>query len=400
MNLPLKVIKTDADHATATAELTRLMDLDPPAGTLDADRLELLAVLIETYEKVRFPINLPDPVDAVRFCMEQRGLGPRDLVPYLGSPSRVSEVLARRRPINLAMARRLHEGLGIPAEVLLRGGGRTLPPPVEVARFPFAEMHKRGWFSGFKGNLPEAKKQAEELLQAFFGRAFDLHAPPALHRQSVRSGSAEDPYALCAWKQRVLDLAEQQEIGQPFQRDNLSTPFLQTLVGLSALREGPRAAGELLQRQGVRLVIEPHLPGTHLDGAALLSRKAEPVIALTLRHDRLDSFWFTLLHEIAHVKLHLGEDDQDGFFDEIDSASTDCEAEADAFAAGLLIPEDGWRQFRQRRDWSVRAVTQAALGWNITPAIVAGRVRRETKNHQILSSLLGYRELRGQFLAG
>ena len=326
MNRPLKVIKTDADHATATAELTRLMDLDPPAGTLDADRLELLAVLIETYEKVRFPISLPDPVDAVRFCMEQRGLGPRDLVPYLGSPSRVSEVLARRRPINLAMARRLHKGLGIPAEVLLCGGGRTLPPPVEVARFPFAEMHKRGWFSGFNGNLSEAKKQAEELLQAFFGRAFDLHAAPALHRQNVRSGSAQDPWALCAWKQRVLDLAEQQVIGQPFQRDNLSAPFLQTLVGLSALREGPRAAGELLQRQGVRLVIEPHLPGTH--------------------------------------------------------------------------PEDGWRQFRQRRDWSVRAVTQAALGWNITPAIVAGRVRRETKNHRILSSLLGYRELRGQLLAG
>lgn len=394
----IKLIKTPDEHAAALQRVDALMAAEPVPGTPEMDELEVLAHLVETYEKARFPVDLPDAVEAIKFRMEQQGLTQRDLVPYFGTASRVSEVLARKRPLNLAAARRLHEGLGIPAEILLAGKGDVLPPPVEVERFPFTEMAKRGWFGDLKGGLRDARKQAEELIQAFFGPGFDLNTAPALYRQKIRTGSAEDPYALCAWKTRVLHLAEAQSVGQPFKRENLSTPFLQTLVGLSALRDGPRAAGELLQRQGVRLIIEPHLPGTHLDGAALLSRKKEPVIALTLRHDRLDNFWFTLLHEVAHVKLHLGEDEQDGFFDEIDSTGTDCEAEADAFASGLLIPEDGWKQFRQRGDWTVRAVTQAALGWNISPAIVAGRVRRETKNHRILTSLLGYGALRDHLL--
>lgn len=390
----IKLIKTPAEHAAALARVDALMAADPAAGTPACDELELLAHLVETYEKARFPVDLPDPVEAIKFRMEQQGLTQRDLVPYFGTASRVSEVLARKRPLNLAAARRLHEGLGIPGAILLSGKVETLPPSVEVDRFPFAEMFKRGWFGETKGSLKEARPQAEELLQSFFGQAFDLNASPARYRQKIRSGSAEDPYALCAWKTRVLQRAETQDVGQPFQRENLSPSFLQTLVGLSALRDGPRVAGELLQRQGVRLVIEAHLPGTHLDGAALLTRKEEPVVALTLRHDRLDNFWFTLLHEVAHVKLHLGEDDQTAFFDDIDSVGADCEAEADAFAAGLLIPEDGWKQFSGRGDWSIRAVNHAALGWNIHPAIVAGRVRRETKNHRILTSLIGYNELR------
>lgn len=394
----IKLIKTPAEHAAALARVDALMAANPAAGTPECDELELLAHLAETYEKARFPVDLPDPVEAIKFRMEQQGLTQRDLVPYFGTVSRVSEVLARKRPLNLATARRLHEGLGVPAAILLSGKAEALPPPVEVGRFPFAEMFKRGWFGEAKGGLREARRQAEELLQSFFGQTFDLNAAPALYRQRVRSGSAQDPYALCAWKTRVLQRAETQAVGQTFQRENLSPSFLQTLVGLSVLRDGPRAAGELLQRQGVRLVIEAHLPGTHLDGAALLTRKQEPVIALTLRQDRLDNFWFTLLHEVAHVKLHLGEDDQTAFFDDIDSAGADCEADADAFAAGLLIPEDGWKQFFRRGDWSVRAVTHAALGWNIHPAIVAGRVRRETRNHRILTSLVGYNELRPSLL--
>ena len=396
--LMIKLIKTPDEHAAALLRVDALMAADPAPGSAAFDELEVLAHLVEAYEKARFPIDLPDAVEAIKFRMEQQGLTQRDLIPYFGTPSRVSEVLARKRPLNLAAARRLHEGLGIPADVLLAGKSAVLPPAVEVERFPFVEMVKRGWFGELKGGLKEARKQSEELIQSFFGQGFDLNAVPALYRQKIRSGSSQDPYALCAWKTQVLHVAETKAIGQPFKRENLSHAFLQTLVGLSALRDGPRAACELLHRQGVRLIVEPHLPGTHLDGAALLSRKNEPVIALTLRHDRLDNFWFTLMHEIAHVKLHLGEDDQDAFFDEIDSVGTDCEIEADAFASGLLIPEDGWRQFRQRGDWSVRAVTHAALDWNISPAIVAGRVRHETRNHRILTSLLGYRELRAHLL--
>lgn len=393
-----KLIKTPDEHAAALRRVDELMALDPAPGTPEADELELLAHLAETYEKSRFPIDLPDPVEAIKFRMEQQGLSRRDLVPYFGTASRVSEVLAYKRPLNLTTARKLHEGLGIPAAVLLRGGAEAIPPPVDAARFPFAEMLRRGWFGSVPGGLREARKQAEDLLQAFFGRAFDLQAVPACYRQKIRSGSAEDPYALCAWKTRVLKIAEAEAVGSSFRRENLSPAFLQTLVGLSALSDGPRAAGELLRRQGIRLVIEPHLPGTHLDGAALRTRKGEPVVALTLRHDRIDNFWFTLLHELAHVKLHLGEDDQDEFFDDIESTGTDCEAEADAFASGILIPEEGWRAFARRADWSAASVKRAAIAWNIHPAIVAGRVRRETKNHRILTTLVGYNTLRPSLL--
>lgn len=395
----IKLIKTPEEHAAALRRVDALMAAEPAPGTAAFDELEVLAHLAETYEKARFPVDLPDAVEAIKFRMEQQGLSQRDLVPYFGTASRVSEVLSHKRPLNLTTARKLHEGLGIPAAVLLGGRAETLPPPVDVERFPFAEMFKRGWFGAIPGGLREARKQAEDLLQSFFGRAFDLNAVPACYRQKIRSGSAEDPYALCAWKTRVLQVAESESVGSTFQRENLTPAFLQTLVGLSALNDGPRAAGELLRRQGVRLVIEPHLPGTHLDGAALQTRKGEPVVALTLRHDRIDNFWFTLLHELAHVKLHLGEDDQDAFFDDIDSTGSDCEAEADALASSLLIPDQGWRDFARRADWSATAVNRAAIAWNIHPAIVAGRVRRETKNYRILNTLIGHNMLRPSLLA-
>jgi HTH-type transcriptional regulator/antitoxin HigA len=119
----IKLIKTAADHAIAKGRIGELMAADPPEGTAEANELEVLAHLVESYEKQAFNLGLPDPVEAIKFRMEQQGLTRQDLVPFLGSPSRVSEVLARKRPVNLAMARRLHEGLGIPAEVFLRGGG-------------------------------------------------------------------------------------------------------------------------------------------------------------------------------------------------------------------------------------------------------------------------------------
>jgi HTH-type transcriptional regulator/antitoxin HigA len=295
------------------------------------------------------------------------------------------------------MARRLHEGLGIPAEVLLRGGGQTLPPPVEVGRFPFAEMYRRGWFVSFKGSLTEAKKQAEELLQGFFGRAFDLNAAPALHRQNVRSSSAEEPYALCAWKTWVLKQAEQQSVAQRFSADRVNDAFTRTLVGLSTLATGPQLVGELLRQQGIRFVVEPHLPGTHLDGAALRTARGEPVIALTLRHDRLDNFWFTLLHELGHVVLHLDEADE-AFFDEIESTGGDVEAEADDYASAALIPGEEWAAFRQTGDRSAAAVRAAALRWQVHPAIVAGRLRRELRNYRMLTPLIGNGEVRPRLL--
>jgi HTH-type transcriptional regulator/antitoxin HigA len=115
-----KVIKTDEQYAEALAMVEKLMDLEPQPGTEDADKLELLILLISNYEKEHFPIELPDPIEAVKFRMEQQALSPKDLIPYIGSRSRVSEILNGKRALTLKMIRALHRGLGIPAEVLLR----------------------------------------------------------------------------------------------------------------------------------------------------------------------------------------------------------------------------------------------------------------------------------------
>ena len=112
-----KVIKTEAEYATALARVEKLMDAKP--GTPQGDELEILSLLIHDYEDRVFPIDKPDPVAAIRFRMAQQGLTNKDLVPFLGSRSRVSEVLSGRRSLSLKMIRALVGGLRIPADVLL-----------------------------------------------------------------------------------------------------------------------------------------------------------------------------------------------------------------------------------------------------------------------------------------
>ncbi len=114
------IIKTDEQYEEALAVVEELMDLGPEPGTEDADKLELLILLISNYEKEHFPMEMPDPIEAIKFRMEQQQLSQKDLIPIIGSRSRVSEVLNRKRPLTLKMIRHLHKGLGIPAEVLIR----------------------------------------------------------------------------------------------------------------------------------------------------------------------------------------------------------------------------------------------------------------------------------------
>jgi HTH-type transcriptional regulator/antitoxin HigA len=115
-----RIIHSDAEHAEALAELDRLLALAPQPGTPEADELQLLALVVEIYEQHRWPVALPDPVDAILFVMDQQGLTRRDLERYLGSRSHVSEVLAHKRSLSLRMIRALHAGLGIPLEVLVQ----------------------------------------------------------------------------------------------------------------------------------------------------------------------------------------------------------------------------------------------------------------------------------------
>ena len=116
----IKIIKNEQEHEQALSRLVRLMDADLVPGSVESDELDVLALLIDRYEKEQFPMDLPDPVEAVKFRMEQQGLRKKDLIPYIGSAPKVTEVLNGTRSLSLNMIRKLSEGLGIPVEVLIR----------------------------------------------------------------------------------------------------------------------------------------------------------------------------------------------------------------------------------------------------------------------------------------
>lgn len=116
--MELKPIRTEAEHNEALADIERLWDA--PEGSPEADRLEVLAMLVEAYEKAHFPIEAPDPVAFLEYVMESRGLTRKDLEPYIGPRGRVADIMNRTRPLSVTMIRRLSSGLGLPADVLIQ----------------------------------------------------------------------------------------------------------------------------------------------------------------------------------------------------------------------------------------------------------------------------------------
>ena len=119
-NIEIYPIRTDDDYRATLKEVSVLVELDPEIGTQEGDRLDVLSTLLQAYEAKHFPIAAPDPIEAIKFRMDQQGLDVVDLVPMIGQKNRVYEVLTRKRPLSLSMIRKLHDGLGIPAEVLIR----------------------------------------------------------------------------------------------------------------------------------------------------------------------------------------------------------------------------------------------------------------------------------------
>lgn len=125
--MDIKPIRTEADYDWAMAEVSQYFEREPAKDSPEADRFDVLSALIEAYEARNWPIEAPDPVDAIKYRMEIGDFRTQDLADVLGSRSRASEILNRRRALTLDMARRLHEAWGIPAEVLIR------PYPLRVA---------------------------------------------------------------------------------------------------------------------------------------------------------------------------------------------------------------------------------------------------------------------------
>lgn len=116
----IRPIRTEADYKATLKEVSHLMENDPELGTPDGDRLDVLTTLVQAYEAKHYPIDLPDPIEAIKFRMEQAGLTAKDLEPMIGQRNRVYEILNRKRALTLPMIWKLHQQLGIPAESLIR----------------------------------------------------------------------------------------------------------------------------------------------------------------------------------------------------------------------------------------------------------------------------------------
>lgn len=399
-----KLIKTEQDYEAALSRIEALLDaeLDTPEG----DELELLSALVEIYEDAHYPIDLPDPIEAIKFRMDQLGLTQKELMPFIGSKSKVSEVLNRKRPLSLAMMRALNKGLGIPAEVLLNEPGRDFPfdpPDFEWSKLPLKEMAKKRWIpedSKIKGN-------EEELGRAFIKDAggFDS-VSQILFRRSVspRQNSKMDIYALCAWCIRVMILARKEQLKNKYKPGSLNLNDLRSIARLSYFENGPQLAKEYLEKQGVHLIIQAHLSRTYLDGASLLLEDGVPIIALTLRHDRLDNFWFCLLHELVHVIKHLSKGKEEIIVDDLDlrkHSEEDIdqrEKDADELAQNALIPKKDWDKINLEDKGFSNMVMSLSEKLKINPAIIAGRIRYEKQNYNILSQFIKSGGVRKHFI--
>ena len=267
----------------------------------------------------------------------------------------------------------------------------------DPCKLPVKTMRRLGWLDTV--HLPAALRDVSdiEIAAAFISQTTQGHGSRALHLQRVRAGSKQDNYALTAWKAEVLRRARERLRSMDKTR-GLDPSTVNQVVGLSRDSEGPLLAVQLLEKAGVVVVILEHLPATHLDGAAMLLDNDVPVIGLTLRFDRIDAFWWVLLHEIGHVVLHRESGLRDGFFDETDSPPIDkIEEEADGFARNAMIPFEAWNSSFVRFTASKDQIVQFAKNRGISPSIVAGRLRKERNDYTQFSELVGQGQVRKLF---
>jgi HTH-type transcriptional regulator/antitoxin HigA len=261
---------------------------------------------------------------------------------------------------------------------------------------PWDEIVLRKWLSPFfRGTAQQARENCTELSRHLLRNIDPINIGRALFRRNVRAARF-DPYALLAWTARIANVGAETICPAKYRKRTIDTDYMKNLLSLSFLEHGPNLAREFLLRSGIVVVIEEHLPKSHVDGAVLLLIDGTPVIGLTLRHDRLDNFWFCLFHELAHIALHLDAEKDTWFIDDLDVAGSDShEREADRWAQDHLISPERWQYIMNCT--KPEEVIAAAREMYINPAIIAGRIRYERKNYKLFSHLIGQRQVRTNF---
>ena len=271
-------------------------------------------------------------------------------------------------------------------------------PTYEMSSAELQKVLKHAREHGWLDKADQSDDSGISQLRRTVAEHVGEYGTPSLLRTGLNVEDRSKDWVLLAWKAQVTRQALKIIQKRRVKYRPLDVSWLKDLVHLSASEDGPSRVPDLLAERGIILVAEPQIVGMKVDGAAFLVDDT-PVIGLTLQRDSLDNFWFTLLHEIAHVILHYRTGLASGFFDDVDNPEVDeFEEEADKFASNMLIPEELWARSPARIAKTAEPIERIARQLEIAPAIVFGRIRMERKNYAIFSDRIGRGKVRKQLL--
>lgn len=341
-----------------------------------------------------------DPGAALIVARISRKLSQKELARKLGLHEQAVQRYEQEkyRSISLANYLKFASVLGVdwqmfPSTTTANGWALATDISPDDARKLLRHARSQGWLN--KDDVSD--EDALSQLKRHIADHVVKYGAPSLLRTGLNVVNHSDDWALLSWKAQVTRRAETVIETNDLNYQPLEITWLLDLVRLSARDDGPLQAADLLLEHGIVLIAEPHVPGMKVDGAAFLAGDV-PVVALTLLRDSIDNFWFTLLHEVAHIVLHYRTGLTTGFFDDLNSPTVDeIEDEANVFAANLLIPDETWRRSPARIAKSPVPIEAFARQLGIHPAIVFGRIRLERDDYSIFSNRIGQGTVRRHF---
>ncbi|ESW83881.1 hypothetical protein X770_25150 [Mesorhizobium sp. LSJC269B00] len=271
-------------------------------------------------------------------------------------------------------------------------------PLYDVTRDDLSKVLRHARDKGWLDAADTSDENAIATLVRYVGDHVNRYGTPSLLRTGLNAVDHSQDWSLLSWKAQVTRRAEVVIIHAKPRYRPINVSWLVDVARLSQFEDGPKRVRDLLLENGIVLVAEPQIPGMSVDGAAFLADDV-PVIGLTLLRDTVDNFWFTLLHEIAHIILHYRTGLSAGFFDDVTSPEADeFEKEANRFAENLLIPEEIWVRSPARISKTAEPIEKLANQLKINPAIVFGRIRMERNDYSIFSNKIGRGTVRKQLL--
>lgn len=374
-------------------------------GMMKAERKNLLAS-IEAYESAKDTGNASllqqrttrDPGVTLIVARIAKGYSQRDLAWRLGiKEQQVQRYEADRyNSISLKNYARIAALLGVDLRATIQENPifRGLDEIIaDVSKDDIKKILRhgraKGWFS---------EEMNEAQLRQYIAENRIEFGSPSLLRTGLNVSDHSEDVLLHAWRARVASRARGIISKELAAFDPLDISWLPELVRLSSFDDGPKRSVNLLSEHGIIVIAEAQIPGLAIDGAAFLEQ-GRPVIGLTIRRDTIDNYWFTLLHELAHVILHYRTGLSTGFYDQNEAVSIDeQEAEADKFAENLLIPGERWARSTARIANSPEVIENFARELGIHPAIVFGRIRKERNNYTIFANKVGGSSVRAQLM--